>query len=109
MSEENKDEVIRDNEDELEIITLTDEDGNDVDFLLLDALTVDGKDYVVLTEAEEEGEEVSDEDDVEVLIMRVGYDEDGSQFFEGADDDEADKVFDVFQSSQEDYEFGDAD
>lgn len=46
--------------DENSFITLTDENGNDVDFLVLDALTLDGEDYLVLTPLADEDEEEND-------------------------------------------------
>lgn len=106
MADENQ-EVFFDDEDEDSIITLTDEDGNDVDFILLDAITMDEKNYVVLIPAEDEDPEAEEE---EVLIMRVDTDENGEDFFTGVDDEEeAQRVFEIFQTDEEDYEFGDAE
>ena len=52
--------------DENSFITLTDENGNDVDFLVLDALTLDGEDYLVLTAL---ADEESDEEEGDFLFF----------------------------------------
>ncbi len=85
-------------------ITLTDDDGNEVTFDIADYVEVDGKEYVVLVP--------QDEDDDEVLILRV---EDGEtedeELFVGEDDEEVlEKVFQIFKQRFEDeYEFTDAE
>ena len=53
------------NEEELNIITLTDEDGTDKDFEFLDLIDLDDKEYVVLLPVE------SEDEDGEVIILEV--------------------------------------
>ena len=48
------------NEEELNIITLTDEDGTDKDFEFLDLIDLDDKEYVVLLPVESEDENADD-------------------------------------------------
>ena len=55
------------NEEELNIITLTDEDGTDKDFEFLDLIDLDDKEYVVLLPVESEDENA----DGEVIILEV--------------------------------------
>ena len=45
-------------EEEVSILTLTDENGNDVDFEYLDSVEYQGKEYLVLMPAEEDSTEV---------------------------------------------------
>ena len=45
-------------EEESSIITMTDENGQDVDFEYLDCIEYEGKDYLVLIPAEEEANEI---------------------------------------------------
>ena len=50
-------------EEEVELLTLTDENGEDVEFEYLDSIDYEGKEYIVLLPA--------DENDNEVLILEV--------------------------------------
>ena len=45
-------------EEESSIITMTDENGQDVDFEFLDSIEYEGKEYLVLIPAEEESNEI---------------------------------------------------
>ena len=46
------------NEEEAFILSLTDEEGNEVEFELIDSVDYNGKEYLILLPAEEDGEEV---------------------------------------------------
>ncbi len=86
------------NEEEIEIITLTDENGEDMEFEFLDQVDYEGKRYAVLLPPVEDvdGEENEDE---EVLILQVeddGNDETESYVFVD-DDDILSAVFDIFK------------
>lgn len=85
-------------EDMNSIITLTDDEGNDVKFEILDVVVLeDGKEYLVVAEASEE-----DSDDVEVTILEIKQ-EDGEEVYDTVTDDKiAEKVFNEFQKQQED-------
>ena len=66
------------NEEELNIITLTDEDGTDKDFEFLDLIDLDDKEYVVLLPVESEDENA----DGEVIILEVHpLDEENEEYF----------------------------
>lgn len=70
------------NED-LEIITLEDENGNEVDFEVVDAIEVDYKEYVLLAPVEpEEAEENA------AYLFRVDEDENGEQLLVPVEDDD---------------------
>lgn len=82
--------------DEDSIITLTDDEGNDVDFLLLDVVEYDGGDYLVLLPlAEEEDEEDN------VLILKVEQTEEGESYAGIEDDNILNAVFDLFNAQLE--------
>ena len=86
------------NEEEIEIITLTDENGEDMEFEFLDQVDYEGKRYAVLLPPVEDvdGEENEDE---EVLILQVeddGNDKTESYVFVD-DDDILSAVFDIFK------------
>lgn len=80
--------------DDDSLITLTDEDGESTDFLLLSVIEYEGGDYMVLLplmEAEDEDEEDN------VLILRADHTDDG-EIYSGVEDQAVvDAVFALFQ------------
>lgn len=79
------------------IITLTDEEGNDVQFEIIDVVVLDdSKQYVIVTEA---GQDDSDKE-TEVTILEI-KDEDGDEVYDTVTDKEiAEKVFNKFKEQQ---------
>lgn len=81
------------NEEFNNIITLSDEDGNGIDFELVDLIEYKGAQYVVLFpvgESEEDGDFV-------ILRLEAGENED-EQMYVGIDDEETVMaVFDIFR------------
>ena len=76
-----------------EIYTLTDDDGNELNFALLATLEQDGAVYKALIPVDENGEETSDE----YVILKVSIDEDGEDILETIEDDEEfDRIADIF-------------
>lgn len=84
------------------IIVLTDEDGNDVEFELLDAIELDGRVYVVLMDTDEEN-------DGEVLIFEAIEDPDDPDMetYQSVDDEEMlDKIYEIFKErNKDDFDF----
>lgn len=89
----------QDNNNELsqiDVVTLTDEDGNSADFEFLGEVNYEGNDYIVLLP------DYEDEDSEEVVILQVySNGEDGENY--GAVDDDAvvDAVFELFKQENE--------
>ena len=82
------------NEEELNIITLTDEDGTDKGFEFLDLIDLDDKEYVVLLPVESEDENA----DGEVIILEVHpLDEENEEYLSIEDATTLNKVFEVFK------------
>ena len=84
--------------DEMEtgIITFVDDEGNDVRFEILDVITLDEKEYLVVLPI--------DEVDSGVLILEIKQ-EDGEEVYDTVtDDEEAERVFKKFQEYGEDDE-----
>ena len=83
------------------IIILSDENGEDVQFEFLDLIEYDSEEYVVLLPVVEEGEE---NDDGEVVILKVedsGNEEEES--YVSVDDEETqNKVFEMFKEKFKD-------
>ena len=75
------------------IIMLTDEDGNEVEFEFLDLIELDGEEYVVLLPDDES------EDGGEVVILKVEDTEDPEleSYVPVYDDDTLNEVFGIFK------------
>ena len=77
-------------------ITLTDEDGNDIELEYVDAIEVDGQTYMAFFPAvEEDGDEDAAEEYGLVILKSVT--ENGEELLSTLDsDEELDKVYDLF-------------
>ena len=86
---------------EAEIITLEDDLGNEKDFEYLDTVEYDGEEYIVLLPADE------DDDDNEVMILRVDSLNDEDETYSGIDDEAVlQAVFDIFKERyKDDFDF----
>ena len=100
MQEDNFDNEIEEmddmgEDDEMEVYTLTDEDGNESDFELLGRHDEDGQSYVALAPMDpEEGDE---EQEGSFIVLKV-VEEDGEEIFETIEDDsEFDRIADIFE------------
>lgn len=85
-----------------DVITLSDEDGNEVPFQIIDTIELADEVFALLSP-------LDDEEDDTLLIFRILEDEDGQQFEQMDDEDIVQYVLDVYRSSDEDYEFCDAE
>ena len=88
--------------DELDnIVILTDEDGNDVEFEFLDVVEVDGNEYVILLPVDEM-------EKGEVVIFRIEGEGEEESYFGLEDEAEAEKVFLAFkEKAKDDFNFAD--
>lgn len=86
---------------EAEIITLEDDLGNEKDFEYLDTVEYDGEEYIILLPADE------DEDQNEVMILRVDSLDDEEESYSGIDDEGVlQAVFDIFKERyKDDFDF----
>lgn len=76
-----------------EIYTLTDDEGNELNFALLGSLEHEGTVYKALVPVDENGEETSDE----YVILKLSVDEDGEDILETIEDDEEwENIADIF-------------
>lgn len=85
---------------EAEIITLEDDLGNEQDFEFLDVVEYDGDEYIILLPVEEEEQS-------EVMILRIESVDDESENYVGIDDEDVlQKVFDIFKERyKDDFDF----
>ena len=80
--------------EEVEVITLVDEEGEEHDFEVLDILEIDGSEYAVLLPAE------GDDEAVEAIILKFSQDEDGNEILVDPEDEEWEKVADIWEESR---------
>ena len=82
-------------EEEVSILTLTDENGQDVNFEYLDCLEYEGKEYLVLTpEGDEEGE---------IIILEIQpVDEENENYLAVEDEETLNAVFAIFKEKFKD-------
>ena len=73
------------NEYQPDLMTLEDEDGNEITFEVIDALDHKGVHYLAVVEYAEEEEDV--DEDAQLVILSVGEDADG-EYLDVVDDDE---------------------
>lgn len=86
--------------EEFDTIILTDDEGQDHEFLHLDTLEVDGSTYFVLLPITEE--ESEDEDTDEAIILKLGHDPEGNEMLLDIEDDEEwEKVADAWENMEE--------
>ena len=82
-------------EEETGILTLTDENGNDVDFEYLDCIVYNEKEYLVLMPA--------DEPSTEIVILEVEpVDEDNENYLAVEDEKTLDAVYGIFKEKYKD-------
>jgi len=83
-------------DEEYPILVLVDDEGVEHQFELVAELEIEEDVYRVLIPLEEE--EQLDEEEVEVIILKVVYDEEGNQFLSDIEDDEEwERVADAWQ------------
>ncbi len=82
-------------EEEVSILTLTDENGNDIDFEYLDCIEYQGKEYLVLLPADEEATEV-------VILEIEPVDEETENYLSVGDEAVLNAVYDIFKERYKD-------
>ena len=88
-------------EEESSIITMTDENGQDVDFEYLDCIEYEGKEYLVLIPAEEESNEI-------VILEVEPVDDELENYLAVEDEDTLNAVYEIFKDRFKDVlNFGD--
>ena len=86
---------------EPDIISVTDDEGNEILFELLERYETDEDVYVAITEYRDDDEEIV-EADFEVVILKVVEDENGDEYLEEIQDDlEYEQVSDILMAKVE--------
>ena len=82
-------------EEEISILTLTDENGNDVNFEYLDCIEYEGKEYLVLMPVEEEANEI-------VILEVEPVDEENENYLAVTDEAVLEAVYNIFKERYQD-------
>ena len=82
-------------EEEESILTLTDENGDEIDFEYLDCIDYEGKEYLVLMPVEDESEEV-------VILEVEPVDEENENYLAVEDEAVLEAVFAIFKEKFQD-------
>jgi len=92
--------------EEKNVVTFTDENNDSFEFEIADSFEMDGNKYVALIPPEEA---VGDDEDAEVLIMRIESENDDEDIFVSIEEDEElDKAFAMFKDRCSDvFDFAD--
>ncbi len=90
-------------QEEANIIVLTDDEGNDVEFEFLDTVEYDGDEYIILME--------NVEDNDEVIVLKIENLDDENENYVGVEDEAVlDAVFNIFKDRYKDeFTFTDED
>ena len=83
------------NEEEVSILTLTDENGEDTDFEYIDSIEYEGKEYLVLIPVEDESGEI-------VILEIEPVDEETENYLSVDDEDVLNAVFGIFKEKYKD-------
>lgn len=82
-------------EEETSILTLTDENGEDIDFEYLDCINYEGKDYLILLPTESES--------LEIVILEIEpVDEENENYLAVEDETVLDAVYAIFKERYKD-------
>ena len=82
-------------EEEVSILTLTDENGADIDFEYLDCIEYQGKEYLVLIPAEEDADEI-------VILEIEPVDEENENYLAVEDEATLEAVYEIFKERYKD-------
>ena len=84
-----------------DILSVTDDDGNEIEFELLERYETEDCVYVAITEYRDDAEEIV-EADFEVIILKVVEDKDGNEYLEEIQDDmEYEQISDILMAKVE--------
>ena len=92
---ENLEQELPEEQEETSILTLTDENGEDVDFEYLDCIEYEGKEYLVLMPAEEAATEI-------VILEVEPVDEENENYLSVTDDALLNAVYGIFKEKYKD-------
>ena len=83
------------NEEEISILSLTDEDGNEVEFEIIDSIEYEGKEYLILMPLDEESNEI-------VILEIQPVDEENENYVAVEDEAILDTVYGIFKERYKD-------
>lgn len=72
--------------DPSDLVTITDEDGTDIDCAIVAVLDYEGQDYALLARVDQLGDD-EDGDEIELFVFLYRVDDEGNQLFSFVEDD----------------------
>lgn len=90
---DNKNEIL--SEDEMNILTLTDENGNETEFEYLDVIDYEGEEYLILLPLEEDNDEI-------VILQIEPVDEENENYLAVEDEETLAAVYEIFKERYKD-------
>lgn len=90
---ENND-ILQEQEDEVSIISLTDENGEEVEFEYLDVIEYEGDEYLILLP--------TDEDDSSIVILKIEPVDEETENYVSVDDETVSAVYELFKEKYKD-------
>ena len=82
-------------EEEINILTLTDENGNDAEFEYLDVIEYEGAEYLILLPVEEDNDEI-------VILQIEPVDEENENYLAVEDEETLAAVYEIFKDRYKD-------
>ena len=93
-------------EEQDDLLIMTDEDGNEVEFQFLDLIEYEGEEYVVLLPSEQEKENEDEAGEVVILKIQDSENEEEIEYAGIEDEDILNQVFEIFKEKYEnEYKF----
>lgn len=95
-----EEEMLLEDDEDSNLVELTDEDGNVAQFEYLDTLEHKGESYVVFMAVEDEEAEEDEDEEGEVVILKIAQDEKGEDIYVTVEDEDiVQEVFDLFMEN----------
>ncbi len=79
-----------------DFVVLLDDDGNEIEYEMIDAVEVDDQKYVALLPVPDESEEVLDED-YQIVMLKMAPEEEGDYLLTIDNEEEFNKVWAIFE------------
>jgi len=95
----NIDEIDLDDETEINCVVMTDEDGNDVEYVIIDEIEHNGNRYLVMIEADDD-----DDDEAEAVIYKHAGEENDEVIYEEIDEKEFESLLEILKERLSDFD-----
>ncbi|MDD4080676.1 MAG: DUF1292 domain-containing protein [Eubacteriales bacterium] len=95
-----EEEMLFEDDEDSNLVELTDEDGNVAQFEYLDTLEHKGESYVVFMAVQDDEEDEDEDEEGEVVILKIAQDDKGEDIYVTVEDEDiVQEVFDMFMEN----------